>query len=68
MESIAYIVGKLINSNLAPNISGYTENNKINVIRLPEDLGDEYCYIDLFKTLLDQPSSIMPLGIIHHIP
>lgn len=53
MESIAYIVGKLINSNLAPNITGNVENNKINVIRLPEDIGNEYCYIDLFKTLLD---------------
>lgn len=64
MESIAFIVGKLINSNLAPNITGNVENNKINVIRMPEDIGFEYCYIDLFKTLLDQPFPIIPLGTI----
>jgi hypothetical protein len=36
MESIVEIVGKLINSNIAPNISGIDENNQINVIQLPD--------------------------------
>jgi hypothetical protein len=29
MEAIVEIVGKLINSNIAPNISGVEENNEI---------------------------------------
>jgi hypothetical protein len=64
MESIADIVGKLINSNISPNISNIDENNKINVIRLPTDLDESYRYIDLFKTLIDQQRNIIPLALI----
>lgn len=64
MESIADIVGKFINSNLAPNISNIDENNKINVIRLPEDLDESYAYIDLFKALIDQRRPILPLALV----
>jgi len=37
-ESIVEIVGKLINSNISPNISGVEENNEINVMRVPLEL------------------------------
>jgi len=62
MESIADIVGKFINSNISPNISNIDENNKVNVIRLPNDLSENYAYIDLFKSLIDQTRHIIPLG------
>lgn len=60
MESIVEIVGKLINSNIAPNISGIEENNQINVLRLPDSFA-QYKYIDLFKQFIKQ--RMIPLGI-----
>ncbi len=55
MESVVDIVGKFINSNISPNISGVNENNEINVIKIPEELvTGNYRYLDLFKALIDQ--------------
>lgn len=48
MESIVEIVGKLINSNLTPNISGIIENNAINLVNLPDEY-HKYKYYDFFK-------------------
>ena len=65
MESVVDIVGKFINSNISPNISGVNENNEINVIKVPEELvGGSYKYLDLFKALIDQKKQIIPLAIV----
>lgn len=48
MESLVEIVGKLINSNIAPNISGIVENNQINILELPDHFV-QYTYIDVFQ-------------------
>lgn len=53
MESVVDIVGKFINSNISPNISGINENNEINVIKVPEELIGGYKYLDLFKALIE---------------
>jgi hypothetical protein len=64
MESVVDIVGKFINSNISPNISGVNENNEINVIKVPEELIGNYHYLDLFKALISQKKQIIPLAIV----
>lgn len=50
MESIVEIVGKLINSNIAPNISGIEEDNSIKVVGIPDHVVGAGCnYFDIFK-------------------
>ena len=63
MESIVEIVGKLINSNIAPNISGIEENNEIMVVHLPDTLTTGK-YIDVFRSFIKQRRCMIPLAII----
>lgn len=57
------IVGKLINSNIAPNISGIEENNEIIVVNLPEKLTNGK-YLDVFRAFIKQRRCMIPLAII----
>jgi hypothetical protein len=63
MESIVEIVGKLINSNIAPNISGIEENNEIIVVQLPDTLTSGK-YLDVFKSFIKLRRCMIPLAII----
>jgi hypothetical protein len=57
------IIGKLINSNISPNITGVEENNEISVMKLPAELTN-YRYIDLFTSMIKQKRHIIPLAIV----
>lgn len=63
MESIVEIVGKLINSNISPNISGIHENKQINILDLPDHFV-KYTYIDVFQQFVTTQRCIIPLAIV----
>ena len=63
MESIVEIVGKLINSNISPNISGINENKQINILDLPDHFV-KYSYIDVFQQFVSKLRCIIPLAIV----